>query len=197
MKDVKMRTRLIVGFAIIGLLILIMGILSYNVLASSDADTMKEQIILVILIVATLGFSVFLSISIIKDIRRSLEILSEAAKEIAEGNANIKLTKLREDEFGAVVDEFQKIVDNIKYQGEISEKIAAGDLTVEVKPKSSKDVLGNALEDMVRENNKMLSDIKESTMQVTVGAEQVSDASQALAQGQPSRQAQRKKLLLP
>lgn len=106
MKDVKMRTRLIVGFAIIGLLILIMGILSYNVLASSDADTMKEQIILVILIVATLGFSVFLSISIIKDIRRSLEILSEAAKEIAEGNANIKLTKLRDDEFGAVVDEF-------------------------------------------------------------------------------------------
>lgn len=74
-------------------------------------------------------------------------------------------------------------MDNIKYQGEISEKIAAGDLTVEVKPKSSKDVLGNALEDMVRENNKMLSDIKESTMQVTVGAEQVSDASQALAQG--------------
>ncbi len=183
MSSVKMRTRLIAGFGIIGLLILIMGIISYNVLASSDADTMKEQIILVVLLAATLGFSVFLSVSIIRDIRLSLEILSEAAREIAMGNANITLKKLKDDEFGAVVDEFQKIVDNIKYQGEISEKIAAGDLTVEVKPKSSKDVLGNALEDMVKENHKMLSDIRESTMQVTVGAEQVSDASQALAQG--------------
>ena len=182
MSSVKMRTRLIAGFGIIGLLILIMGIISYNVLASSDADTMKEQIILVVLLAATLGFSVFLSVSIIRDIRLSLEILSEAAREIAMGNANITLKKLKDDEFGAVVDEFQKIVDNIKYQGEISEKIAAGDLTVEVKPKSSKDVLGNALEDMVKENHKMLSDIRESTMQVTVGAEQVSDASQALAQ---------------
>ena len=183
MSSVKMRTRLIAGFGIIGLLILIMGIISYNVLASSDADTMKEQIILVVLLAATLGFSVFLSVSIIRDIRLSLEILSEAAREIAMGNANITLKKLKDDEFGAVVDEFQKIVDNIKYQGEISEKIAAGDLTVEVNPKISKDVLGNALEDMVKENHKMLSDIRESTMQVTVGAEQVSDASQALAQG--------------
>ena len=69
MSSVKMRTRLIAGFGIIGLLILIMGIISYNVLASSDADTMKEQIILVVLLAATLGFSVFLSVSIIRDIR--------------------------------------------------------------------------------------------------------------------------------
>ena len=46
MKDMKMRTRLIAGFAIIGLLILAMGIISYNVLASSDAETLREQIIL-------------------------------------------------------------------------------------------------------------------------------------------------------
>lgn len=183
MKDMKMRTRLIVGFAIIGLLILAMGVISYNVLAGSDAETVKERIILIILLIMTLGFSIFLSVSILRDIRLSLDILSEAAREIAVGNANITLTKLRDDEFGEVVDEFQKIIENIKYQGEISERIAAGDLTAEVKVKGANDVLGNALDGMVRENNKMLSDIRESTMQVTIGAEQVSDASQALAQG--------------
>ena len=183
MKDMKMRTRLIAGFAVIGLLILIMGIISYNVLASSDADTMKEQIILVVLLIMTLGFSIFLSVNILRNIRISLNILSEAAREIAVGNANITLTKFRDDEFGELVDEFQKIIDNIKYQGEISERIAAGDLTADVKVKGANDVLGNALDGMIRENNKMLSDIRESTMQVTIGAEQVSDASQALAQG--------------
>ncbi len=183
MKDMKMRTRLIAGFAIIGVLILAMGLISYNVLASSDAETLREQIILAVLLVVTLSFSIGLSVSILRDIRRSLDILSEAAREIAVGNANITLTKLKNDEFGEVVDEFQKIIDNIKYQGEISEMIAVGDLTADVKPKGSKDVLGNALEGIIRENNRMLSDIRESTMQVTVGAEQVSDASQALAQG--------------
>ena len=69
MKDMKMRTRLIAGFAVIGLLILIMGIISYNVLASSDADTMKEQIILVVLLIMTLGFSIFLSVNILRNIR--------------------------------------------------------------------------------------------------------------------------------
>ena len=80
MKDMKMRTRLIAGFAVIGLLILIMGIISYNVLASSDADTMKEQIILVVLLIMTLGFSIFLSVNILRNIRISLNILSEAAR---------------------------------------------------------------------------------------------------------------------
>ena len=183
MKDMKMRTRLIAGFAIIGLLILAMGIISYNVLASSDAETLREQIILAVLLVITLSFSVGLSVSILRDIRLSLDILTNAAREIAVGNADITLTKLKNDEFGEVVDEFQKIIDNIKYQGEISEMIAVGDLTADVKPKGAKDVLGNALEGIIRENNRMLSDIRESTMQVTVGAEQVSDASQALAQG--------------
>lgn len=183
MKDMKMRTRLIAGFAIIGVLILAMGVISYTVLSSSDAETLREQIILAVLLVVTLSFSIGLSVSILRDIRLSLDILIEAAREIADGNANITLNKLKNDEFGEVVDEFQKIIDNIKYQGGISEMIAKGDLTADVKTKGDKDVLGNALVDIIRENNKMLSDIKESTMQVTVGSEQVSDASQALAQG--------------
>ncbi|MCI9136587.1 MAG: methyl-accepting chemotaxis protein [Lachnospiraceae bacterium] len=183
MKDMKMRTRLIAGFAIIGVLILAMGVISYTVLSSSDAETLREQIILAVLLVVTLSFAIGLSVSILRDIRRSLDILIDAAREIADGNANITLNKLKNDEFGEVVDEFQKIIDNIKYQGGISEMIAKGDLTADVKTKGDKDVLGNALVDIIRENNKMLSDIKESTMQVTVGSEQVSDASQALAQG--------------
>ena len=196
MKDMKMRTRLIAGFAIIGLLILAMGIISYNVLASSDAETLREQIILAVLLVITLSFSVGLSVSILRDIRLSLDILTNAAREIAVGNADITLTKLKNDEFGEVVDEFQKIIDNIKYQGEISEMIAVGDLTADVKPKGAKDVLGNALEGIIRENNRMLSDIRESTMQVT-GRSRYQMQARRLHRELHSRQALRKKLQLP
>ncbi|MCI8483931.1 MAG: methyl-accepting chemotaxis protein [Lachnospiraceae bacterium] len=183
MKNMKMRTRLYLGFGIIFVLISIIGFISYKLLSAMDSETMIQEIIVLAATVIALCFSVFLSWSIMRDIRKSLEVLTNAAREIAVGNVNFALEKYKEDEFGEVVDEFQKIIDNIKYQGNISEMIARGDLTADVKPKGEKDVLGNALDDIIKENNRMLSDIRESTMQVTVGAEQVSDASQALAQG--------------
>ena len=183
MKDLRMKTRLIGGFGIIGVLILIIGISSFNLLRGLDANTVTEEIIIVGVTLVSLIFIVILGMDILKKIQRPLEALREAAKEIAQGNVDITLTKLNNDEFGDLVDDFQRIIDNIKYQGSISEMLAVGDLTADVKSKGSKDVLGNALESIIRENNRMLSDIRESTMQVTVGAEQVSDASQALAQG--------------
>ncbi|GFI32604.1 methyl-accepting chemotaxis protein IV [Lachnospiraceae bacterium] len=185
MKNVKIRTRLYVGFGIIFLLILTLGVMSYRLLAGmgTGTETLIQEAIVLGLTVISLIFSVTMSVTIMRDIRKSLDILITAAREIAAGNANYTLTKYKDDEFGEVVDEFQHIINNIKYQGEISKMIAQGDLTADVKVNGDKDVLGNALDDIIRENNRMLADIRESTMQVTVGSEQVSDASQALAQG--------------
>ncbi|MCI9175424.1 MAG: methyl-accepting chemotaxis protein [Lachnospiraceae bacterium] len=183
MKNIRIRTRLYAGFGIIFLLILTLGIMSYRLLSGTDSETLVQEALVLGLTVIALIFSVTMSVTIMRDIRKSLDILINAAREIASGNANITLTKYKDDEFGEVVDEFQCIIDNIKYQGEISKMIAQGDLTADVKVNGDKDVLGNALDDIIRENNRMLSDIRESTMQVTVGSEQVSDASQALAQG--------------
>ncbi|MCI9531341.1 MAG: methyl-accepting chemotaxis protein [Lachnospiraceae bacterium] len=183
MKDMRMRTRLMGGFGIVGVLILIIGISSFNLLRGLEANTVTEEIIIVGVTLVSLLFIVLLGMDLLKKIQRPLDALSVAAKEIAQGNVDITLTKINNDEFGDLVDDFQRIIDNIKYQGEISEMIAVGDLTADVKTKGSKDILGNALDNILRENNRMLSDIRESTMQVTVGAEQVSDASQALAQG--------------
>ena len=183
MKNMKIRTRLFAGFGGISLLILVLGIMSFRLLSGTDTETRIEQALVLGVTLVALLISVTMSVTIMRDIRKSLDTLLNAAKEIAAGNANITLTKYKEDEFGEVVDEFQNIINNIKYQGEISRMIAQGDLTADVKVNGEKDILGNALDDIIRENNKMLSDIRESTMQVTVGSEQVSDASQALAQG--------------
>lgn len=183
MKKLTIRGRLISGFGIICALILFIGIISLNLLKQVEGKTEIEEIVMLVLTAVAIIFCIFLGRDILKKIQGSLDVLSHAAKEIAVGNADISLKKLYDDELGDLVDEFQHIIDNIKYQGGISEMIAVGDLTADVKTKGSKDVLGNALENILRENNRMLSDIRESTMQVTVGAEQVSDASQALAQG--------------
>lgn len=189
MKTMKMRTRMMWGFAIICALMLFIGYCSFGTLEAARGKELTDRYLLCaeIVVGSLTALAVVLCISlevrILGDMRRSMTMLSNAAIEIAKGNVNVTLNKIKNDEFGELTDEFQKIIDNVKYQGSIAEMIAAGDLTADVKKKGDTDVLGNALEDILKENNKMLSDIRESTMQVSVGAEQVSDASQALAQG--------------
>lgn len=183
MKNMKMKTRLLWGFGIIFVLILVIGFCSYKLLQGAEGDTLIQEAIVLVLTAFALIFSVVLGVTISKDVQSSIALLRDAAKQIALGNVDITLNKLKEDEFGELVDDFKDIIENVKYQGGISEMIAKGDLTADVKTKSDRDMLGNALVDILRENNRMLFDIRESTMQVTVGAEQVSDASQALAQG--------------
>lgn len=47
MKDMRMRTRLMGGFGIVGVLILIIGISSFNLLRGLEANTVTEEIIIV------------------------------------------------------------------------------------------------------------------------------------------------------
>ncbi|WP_301043491.1 hypothetical protein, partial [Parabacteroides goldsteinii] len=67
--------------------------------------------------IALLAVSVIITVTIsttlIKTIARSVRQLSNAAKDIALGRvSNIQLTKYGEDEFGALVDEYSKVIDN-------------------------------------------------------------------------------------
>ena len=75
------------------------------------------------------------------------------------------------------------MVETIKQQAAVADAISKGDLTIDVTPRSDKDILGKSLKRLVDNNNKALGSVQESTMQVTIGAEQVANASQALAQG--------------
>jgi len=62
-------------------------------------------------------------------------------------------------------------------------------MTVDVRVKSDKDLLGKKLKEMVEINNEVLSNINEVAAQVAAGAKQVSDSSMQLRKEQLSRQA--------
>jgi methyl-accepting chemotaxis protein len=60
---------------------------------------------------------------------------------------NIELN--RDDEIGELARTFHRMVTYLKEMAGISESIAGGDLSVEVKPRSSHDTLGNAFSRMI------------------------------------------------
>lgn len=121
--------------------------------------------------------------SLIRAVTVPIAKLTVAANKLEIGDIDVDCEKLYEDDLGDLMDNFQKMADGIRDQVRIAERIAKGDLTVEVVPRSDKDVLGKALRKLVADNNVTLGNIKEAGSQITAGSEQVANASQALAQG--------------
>lgn len=230
MKDMKMKTKMILGFMIpivLTIINVVVGMSSVRRITSAvesmqteefqkvqetmkeiGADEEKAQILIDVLTetktndmvsinqtanisnIVSLGMIVFsivvcliIAFSLIKAIEKSVSQLSNAARDIALGKVDIELVKYNNDEFGALVDSYREVIDNIKYQAKVAEEVSQGNLTIQVDVKSSEDVMGNALKKLVDDNLHALSNISDAGSQVTVSSSQVASASQALAQG--------------
>lgn len=155
--------------------------------AEASAQISKEIRSMVVVIIALFVVSFIIAAvffaTTLKSITEPMAQLSEAARKLAIGDVEVECKKLHDDDLGELLDDFSNMAAAIKEQAKVADVMAHGDLTVRVEPRCDKDILGKALKKMVADNHATLSNIKESTMQVTIGAEQVASASQALAQG--------------
>lgn len=230
MKDMKMKTKMILGFAvpiILTIINVVIGITSVNRIEGIIKDMQTEEfktitqtleeigadeakakvltdtltasmeddnaqiestasisnIISFAMIVFSVVVSLAIAFSLIKIINKSIAQLSRAATDIAMGRVDIELVKQHNDEFGDLIDKYVEVINNIKYQASIAEEVSNGNLTVNVKPASADDMLGNSLKKLVEDNLNALSNISEAGSQVTISSSQVASASQALAQG--------------
>lgn len=152
---------------------------------NEQINTEVKYLIFLIIGICVVGAVIALiySVTLIRAISIPVAQLSEASKKLAKGDVNVELHKLSNDDLGMLMDDFLAMADTIRSQAEVAGEIAEGNLTVQVQPRSAEDLLGNALSLMVKDNDSILSNVKDSTMQVTVGADEVAAASQALAQG--------------
>ena len=189
MKNMKIITKLSIGFIIIDLLLIVSLYTGYSTAATIinvddpvhylGSYATFTAIEFVITMIITVGISVFM----IRLIKNTLAEVTKAAQALAEGKVDIKLEKKSNDEMGMLVEHFQNAVDNIRYQAQIAQEVADGNMMVEVRPKSEEDVMGIALNKMVRQNQYTLGNIKDAAYQVTTSSSQVASASEALAQG--------------
>ena len=148
---------------------------------NSVYTTSRNTLIAVIIIAVTaaLTFGLIITNSIIKPIN----VLTESANQIANGDVDVNIQVLTQDETGILMESFAKMVENIREQALVVEKIASGDLTVSIKTRSEKDILGKKLTEMIKTNNEILNNINSVAEQVAQGAKQLSSSSQILSQG--------------
>lgn len=152
-------------------------------LASINQTAQTTNIVNFVMVAVSVILVLFIALSLIKQIAKSVAQLSSAAKDIAAGRVNIELVKYNNDEFGELVDEYTHVIDNIKTQANIAEEVSKGNLTITVTPSSPDDVLGNSLKKLVEDNLNALTSISDAGSRVTLSSSQVASTSQTLAQG--------------
>ncbi|MFZ0863749.1 MAG: methyl-accepting chemotaxis protein [Candidatus Sulfotelmatobacter sp.] len=113
-----------------------------------------------------------------KSITQPLSDLMNVARGIGNtGDLEHNIDLGRDDEIGELARTFHKMVTYLKEMAGVSESIAGGDLTLEVKPRSSHDTLGNAFARMVEGLAGLVRSVRDASSQVASASNQVAGAS--------------------
>lgn len=127
--------------------------------AKKDGRAAKNRAMNVMIIVSVFSviIGLFLGTAITKSISRPISEIVSAAENIAEGDLNSNVQVNQKDEIGILADTFRKMLSNLRATAEIAEKIAEGDLTIEAKILSDRDVLGMSLQKMIDSSRNVVS----------------------------------------
>lgn len=154
--------------------------------AESAVRRSVKQVSNAIYTLGGIGVSVFLiSLFMIPFINSTitgpLNKLTLSAASIAIGDLEVEMgQQVRKDEIGMLWQSFKDMSDSLKDMSGIAEQIADGDLTVTVKPRSKKDVLGYSfgllaenMRGLVREIKEGVTELNESTTEIIAATKDV------------------------
>ncbi len=144
----------------------------------ASARTLLITAALTILVIAV-GSGLWISLGI----ARGLKSVIELAQAVAVGDLNKKVEAKSNDEIKDLVDNFNVMTGNLSETATLADKVASGDLTVQPKPLSDKDTLGQALERMVDRLRGVVSDALSASDNVSAGSQELSSASEQVSQG--------------
>jgi methyl-accepting chemotaxis protein len=125
-----------------------------------------------------LGLGVVVAFTTARSITEPLTNLMKVSRQIGDtGDLEHNIDVKREDEIGELARTFAKMVTYLKEMAAVSESIAGGDLTLEVKPRSPHDTLGNAFAKMVEGLARLVRSVRDASAQVASASGQVANAS--------------------
>jgi methyl-accepting chemotaxis protein len=99
------------------------------------------------------------------------------------GDLEQRVAVTTNDEIKDLIVTVNGMTDSLKTSAQLADTIANGDLTIEPKPLSDKDMLGLALKRMVERLREVISDALASAQNVSAGSQELSATAEQLSQG--------------
>lgn len=124
---------------------------------AAPINAMRWSVIWIGLIISIMvaAFAFRLGNSIANPIKK----IAGVAQEITRGDLNQNVDLAQKDEIGQLADAFRHMSNSLKAKAEVAREIAQGNLEVEVKAVSDKDVLGKAMVTMKQSISALVSDV--------------------------------------
>jgi methyl-accepting chemotaxis protein len=142
----------------------------------STASSSKLTMILVGVLAILLGcVAAFL---LTRSIAGRVKKMMVAADGIADGDVDQQIDSTSKDELGATAAAFQRMIDYLKTMVGAAELIAAGDLSVEVQPRSENDSLGNAFAVMIANLRDLVGKLSQAAGSVGTASKHMSSTSE-------------------
>ena len=110
--------------------------------ASQSSYTESVALILALLAVAV-AIAVAVALVLARRTTRAVRDVAAAAKAIAKGDIDQRMVVRSSDELGDMAGDFDLMIDYLRSTVGIAETIAAGNLDIEVRPRSDRDALGS------------------------------------------------------
>jgi methyl-accepting chemotaxis protein len=151
------------------------GVESRDSVEATFASRRTLSIVLLAL-AALVGFGVAFLIA--RQIVNGVSSLNRAARGIAEGDVDQTVDVRSRDELGATAESFRAMIQYLKEMAGAADRVAAGDLTVDVTPRSDRDALGKALHGMVSNLRSVLRDVSEGAGTVSAASQQMASTSE-------------------
>src|SRR6202171_810449 len=145
---------------------------------SDELATMATILAAVLSSLAALGLGMIVAYRTATGITGPLGRLIHVADQIGQsGDLDHEIDIKREDEIGELSRTFNSMVGYLREMAAVSEAIAGGNLSVEVKPRAKDDTLGNAKVRMVAGLRSLVSNVRDAASQVASASTQVASAS--------------------
>jgi methyl-accepting chemotaxis protein len=142
--------------------------------AALESTTRRTTIVLGAL---ALLAALILALGIGRHLGRRLRALSAAAEALAEGDVDHELTVKGRDEVGRTAGALATMVEHLRSLAGAADRVAAGDLTVDLEPRSKRDRLGAAFAGLVAELRAAVSQMSRSATSVAGASELVAASS--------------------
>jgi methyl-accepting chemotaxis protein len=131
-------------------------------------------LLLAVALVAGVAIAVVLS----RQIKAGVSQMLTAAEGIAEGDLDQNVAPRSRDELGDTARAFGRMVEYLRETAQAADAIGAGDLTVDVEPKSDKDVLRVAMRAMSRNLSELVGELNQSAGTVSSASQQLTATSE-------------------
>jgi methyl-accepting chemotaxis protein len=151
--------------------------------AKVDADEHTALGFLIGLAIVSVLLAAAAALWISLTISRGLGKVAALADAVALGDLDQQVEVNTDDEIKDLVVTVNRMTENLRATAALAGKVAEGDLTVEPKPLSDKDVLGLSLQAMVERLRGVVSDALSASDNVSSGSQELSSAAEQVSQG--------------